>query len=323
MARVRCEQHGIFYDPDGPGCPICYSTPAMQGQGSGSRLASLAIRAGVVLAGLLVLVVVVRSVASVGEQAHEEAIDREKADPNRYRMEIEDVEYVIYSRKDPTPETVVDIIKTLEVLGYTMDSHRPTVPQARRSLVLWEVNEEVSRLKHTHKGFVEMRPVQLVWEDVRGRLFHDAEWFQRSEPVTQAAPPRLPSGARTELQLLADLHAMLTSTIRSGRTQALYIAEPVERRSSTEGRRQQAEWESVRESVRSGLRGSFRHIPDDHPWSRHGQTALEHMEQARDRIEALFLRSRNLPSHSARASSFDAAIRYLGSAQSSLTRMGG
>jgi hypothetical protein len=322
MAFVRCKQHGIFYDPAGPGCPICLVPTAVQEPGWGSRAASLAIRAGVVLAGIVVLAVGVRAVAGVGQEAHESAIDREKADPNRYRMEIEDVEYVIYSRKAPSPQTDVDIIKALEVLGYTMDAHRPTVPQARRSLVLWEVNDEVARLKHTHAGLVDMRPVQLKWEEVRGRLFHDADWFQQSEPVTAAAAPKLPPGARTELQLLSDLHAMLSNTIRSGRTQALYIGEPVERRSSTEGRRQQSEWDSVRESVRSGLESAYRHIPDDHPWSRHAQAALDHMKQAHMGLEVMFRRS-SMPSLDARTSAFDRAIRYLGSAETSLKRMGG
>ena len=37
MARVRCKQHGIFHDPEGPECPLCRSASAKQGAGRGWR----------------------------------------------------------------------------------------------------------------------------------------------------------------------------------------------------------------------------------------------------------------------------------------------
>lgn len=234
MARIRCEQHGIFYDPDGPGCPFCGSTSNKPRTGKGWNDVGVGTRVAAVAVSIILATSFMRTFFAPPVRSTVPAIDA---------------------------DTLV------------------------ASLVGAGASDDLT--------------------DVGG----SAELAASVNPA-----------ARSERQMLVDLHVVLTTTMESARMHALHISEPVRDRQSPEAVRQEVEWDSVRQSILASLEAASSRIPSSYDWSRDADRALRNMERATFGL-ARILKTSDLPSRARRESSFNRAMEQLEDTTTYLNRL--
>ncbi len=222
---VRCEQHGVFYNPtESPGCVICQREAE---PGRARSTSPLTIVLALLSAVVAILVYGASSWSDPGPITADDSTPGlaetsssgykgpgSNLDPAPYRSQIEAVESVLFQNK-PAELMTADrassaIMKLSEEIGKS--------PQGRAvSTELLFLSGRISSEADSGYSVMNLQRARSSWEEIRAQHFSEAAWFQHSTSQTDQAQtrpePKADPGIVRSLQRCAsDMELLITGS---------------------------------------------------------------------------------------------------------------
>ncbi len=319
---VRCNRHGVFYNPDRfDGCAVCRS--GAQKSQEDRKLSPVALLAGVV--GIAVVGLMVgkglMSAAAHGDSVMEEASrTANRIDPNTYRSEVEALEELVYAERVPSFDYGGSILRAASTLSDMIRSKESGLLLRSRnqqaSMEILSFGQGQAASEEVGYALMDLSVTRTEWEEVRGRVFLDADWFRHTTPrVGSVAKPSSPTMHPSTLRMLQDLATELDQTVRLARSHTQRIGDLTVDPRSSEGQRLRADWDSFRQSMQTRLSGILTALPEGGRWmTNDAATAHQYLTQAVDQLTGL-VRSSTPPPTSQRTATLNAAQRLIDQAK--------
>ena len=323
---VRCNRHGVFYNPDKyDGCAVCRSGTHQTQEYR--KLSPVTFVIGIVSVGVIGLIVGkgTRTVATHGDAVMADvARTAIRLDPNVFRKEMEVLEDLVYAEGTASfhhgssilqaASTLSDVIKNKEV-GLLGQSR-----QQQAILEILSFGERQAAAEDVGYAVMDLSQTRTDWEDVRTRVFHDADWFRHATPRMARSADNNAIHAST-LRVLEDFATELDQTVRFARSHSQRFGEPNTDRRSSEAERQRADWLSFRQAMQTRLRAiSGARLTGIARMPGEALATHQYLTQAADRLSQL-VAFEDVPPANLRTSTLNDVERLIEQAARMLQRM--
>jgi hypothetical protein len=263
---IQCTKHGFYYNPQQhSGCAACRNELALEpepskGPSSVTWLMWLvAIAVVAVLGGRAV-----RGVADKGEDVVAEArATSGTIDPNQYRAEIQDVEAVVYEGEPAEYGRGMRIFEAAMVLSDALMRHRNRLIAGVFSSEVLAYGQRMSTMEDVGYSTLDMTVVRSQWEEIRDRIFQDADWYQRSEAqVDGAESAAAVTNGLGYARALDDWAREVEALVRSASLDAMGMGELSDvRRGSAREAQLRRSWQTAAQSWSIRLQTANRQAP--------------------------------------------------------------
>lgn len=314
---VRCDRHGLYYPFGDPGCTKCGEGGPHDAGSSASPGGESRSRMSIVFVGLAVIaagfggIKVLGALAGAGERVVTSQAGETRLDPELYVDAIMDLEGYLY-RDAPYPDGhPARVAAAMAGIAHDIFARERQRGRFRAGEPINELAVDLPT--HPNDEWPE-EEIRARWEATRDEVFLPAPWYRSAELAAatyQPADPELASAAR----MLRSVHGDLSSQLRMWESLLSTMAEPDYPRGSTQARRLETQWTSIRGRIGGGLDAARRRLPRGQleTENRHARTAHSALRQVVANLDILISRS-SVPDRSERENAVRRAKFELGTA---------